>query len=45
MLGGHLLEMHVAPTLEIVVTETPTHLRKRAMPGLPLSTIRLDVST
>jgi predicted DNA-binding protein with PD1-like motif len=28
-LGGHLLEARVWPTLEVVVTSTPTHLRKR----------------
>ena len=27
--GGHLVEGHVRPTLEIVVTETPAHLRRR----------------
>lgn len=42
--GGHLLELHVKPTLEIFVYETPTHLRKRLLPGLPLATIRLSES-
>lgn len=28
-LGGHLLEGHVRPTLEIVLTETPAHLRRQ----------------
>jgi hypothetical protein len=42
--GGHLLELHVKPTLEVIVTETPTHLRKRAVPGLPIATIRLRES-
>jgi uncharacterized protein len=28
-LGGHLLEAHVRPTLEIVLTETPAHLHRR----------------
>jgi len=27
--GGHLIEGHVRPTLEIVVTETPRHLHRR----------------
>jgi predicted DNA-binding protein with PD1-like motif len=40
--GGHLLKLRVCPTLEIILTETPTHLRKRSVPGLPISTIRLD---
>lgn len=26
--GGHLLEAHVRPTLEIILTETPGHLRR-----------------
>ena len=40
--GGHLLEGRVRPTLEVVLTETPAHLR-RAMDqetGLPLIDIR-----
>ena len=27
--GGHLIEGHVRPTLEVVLTETPRHLRRR----------------
>jgi predicted DNA-binding protein with PD1-like motif len=27
--GGHLLEAHVWPTLEVILTETPGYLRKR----------------
>jgi uncharacterized protein len=27
-LGGHLLRAHVWPTLELILTETPVHLRK-----------------
>jgi predicted DNA-binding protein with PD1-like motif len=27
--GGHLLEGHVRPTLEVLVTESPGHLRRR----------------
>lgn len=36
--GGHLIEGHVRPTLEIVLTETPQHLRRRfdATTGLGL---------
>jgi uncharacterized protein len=36
--GGHLVEGHVGPTLEIVVTETPRHLHRRFDPEstLPL---------
>jgi uncharacterized protein len=28
--GGHLLEGHVWPTLEVILDESPTHLRKRS---------------
>jgi hypothetical protein len=31
-LGGHLLEAHVWPTLEVVLDESPAHLRKRSDP-------------
>ena len=27
--GGHLLEAHVRPTLEVIVTESPEHLQRR----------------
>lgn len=43
--GGHLLELTVKPTLEVIVTETATHLRKRSLPGLPVATIRLAESS
>lgn len=42
--GGHLIELHVRPTLEIIVTETPARLRKRPEPGMPVATIRLSES-
>ena len=37
-LGGHLLEAHVRPTLEVIITESPAHLsrRKDAATGLAL---------
>jgi uncharacterized protein len=40
--GGHLLEAHVRPTLEVVLTESPDHLKKRtdAVTGLALIDIR-----
>lgn len=40
--GGHLLEGRVRPTLEVVLTETPEHLRRRTdeETGLPLIDIR-----
>lgn len=36
--GGHLLQAHVRPTLEVVITETPVHLRRKVdeETGLPL---------
>src|SRR5215208_6994607 len=36
--GGHLLEAHVRPTLEVILTESPEHLRRRTdeETGLPL---------
>ncbi|HEX4513540.1 MAG TPA: PPC domain-containing DNA-binding protein [Polyangiaceae bacterium] len=38
--GGHLLSAEVWPTLEVIVTESPAHLRKRMdrEVGLPLLT-------
>ena len=27
--GGHLIEAHVRPTLEVILTESPAHLRKQ----------------
>lgn len=39
--GGHLLEGRVRPTLEVVLTESPEHLRRETdrETGLPLITI------
>jgi predicted DNA-binding protein with PD1-like motif len=37
--GGHLMEGHVRPTLEVIVTETPAHLRKRMDPESGLALI------
>ena len=37
--GGHLAEAHVRPTLEIVLTETPAHLRRRFDPDSGLALI------
>jgi len=41
--GGHLIAAHVRPTLEIVLTENPRHLRRRLDPesGLALIDPRL----
>jgi len=40
--GGHLIEGRVWPTLEVVVTETPGHLRRRTDPATGLALIELD---
>lgn len=37
--GGHLLEAHVRPTLEILLSESPAHLRKRYDPASGLALI------
>jgi len=42
--GGHLLEAHVRPTLEVVVTESPAHLRKRHDADSGLALIALDLT-
>jgi len=39
--GGHLLEGHVRPTLEVTVTETPGHLVRRKNPDLGIALIDL----
>jgi predicted DNA-binding protein with PD1-like motif len=39
--GGHLLEAHVRPTLEVIVTESPAHLRRRSDPETGLALLRL----
>jgi hypothetical protein len=38
-LAGHLMEAHVRPTLEVVLTEYPAHLRKRHDPESGLALI------
>jgi predicted DNA-binding protein with PD1-like motif len=37
--GGHLIEATVWPTLEVVLTESPTHLRRTFRPELGLALI------
>lgn len=39
--GGHLLEAHIRPTCEVVLTESPTHLQKFIDPKSGLALIRL----
>lgn len=40
--GGHLLEAHVRPTLELVLTESPVQLRRRFNPTVGLALIDLS---
>jgi predicted DNA-binding protein with PD1-like motif len=40
-LGGHLLEAHVRPTLEVMLVESPEHLRRKHDPKTGLALIRL----
>ena len=39
--GGHLIEAHVRPTLELILTESPEHLRRRFHPQSGLALIDL----
>lgn len=39
--GGHLLEARVRPTLEVVLVESPTHLRKKTNEEFGLALIDL----
>ena len=41
-LGGHLLAGRVWPTLEVIVTESPRHLRRRMDPASGLALIDLS---
>lgn len=44
-LAGHLKELHVFPTMEVVLTETPAHLRKRVDPQTGMVLISAGEST
>jgi hypothetical protein len=39
--GGHILEAHVWPTLEVIVVESPQHLQRRTDPETGLALISL----
>jgi uncharacterized protein len=39
--GGHLMEAHVRPTLELILTESPRHLERKHDPESGLALIRL----
>ena len=38
--GGHLLEAHVWPTVELMLTESPAHLRKQFDPQAGIALIK-----
>jgi predicted DNA-binding protein with PD1-like motif len=40
-LGGHLVEAHVWPTLEVIVDESPRHLQKQVDPETGLALIHI----
>jgi predicted DNA-binding protein with PD1-like motif len=40
-IGGHLLEAHVRPTLEVILTESPKHLERHYDPESKLALIQL----
>ncbi|MBA4147075.1 MAG: DNA-binding protein [Verrucomicrobia bacterium] len=40
--GGHLLEAHVMPTLEVMLTESPRHLRRAVDPETGLALIQIE---
>ena len=42
--GGHLLEAHVWPTLEVVIEESPRPLRRRMDPETGLAVIAIEES-
>jgi predicted DNA-binding protein with PD1-like motif len=42
--GGHLMEAHVRPTLEVMLTETPKYLRRTKDEATGLALIDLDAS-
>jgi predicted DNA-binding protein with PD1-like motif len=39
--GGHLLEAHVRPTLEVILVESPRHLQRRFDPESKLALIHV----
>ncbi len=41
-LAGHLFEAEVRPTLEVIVSNSPAHLRKRSDPASGRAPIRMS---
>jgi predicted DNA-binding protein with PD1-like motif len=44
VVGGHLLEADVRPTLEVILIQPPSYLRKRKDPEIGLALITVDMS-
>jgi predicted DNA-binding protein with PD1-like motif len=44
VVGGHLLEAYVRPTLEVILIQPPSYLRKRKDPETGLALIAVDPS-
>jgi|SRR5215469_2049722 len=44
VVGGHLLEAHVRPTLEVILIQPPSYFRKRKDPETGLALISTDPS-
>ena len=42
VVGGHLIEASVRPTLEVILTQAPSYLRKRKDPETGLALIAVD---
>jgi predicted DNA-binding protein with PD1-like motif len=42
--GGHVLQAHVWPTLEVIVTESPAYLKRKPDPETGLTLIDLDAA-
>src|SRR5205814_4028130 len=42
--GGHLLEGHACPTLEVTLIEMPAHLRRKKRPDIGIASIGLGAS-
>jgi uncharacterized protein len=43
--GGHLLEGKVRPTLEVILTDSPAHLRRKKRPDLGIALIDLKANS
>jgi predicted DNA-binding protein with PD1-like motif len=39
--GGHLVEAHVRPTLELILTQTPVHLQRKVDPRSGVALIQM----